>query len=239
MSNTKLELQRIVKEAVELFMNKKEIKLSSANVIDSDIMLMWDDSEEPGTEIFSIVEDEEGNIIEKNNVEAGEYNVEGDKIIVVDEDSKLVEVKDAVEVEEEKTEEEDKTELEEDETVVETVENVATIESNFNVESLLSLINSDQDGYHTVDFSVEDGKIVFGSVYSQTYKSLLSLKEEKEVKLSELEQENSELKDKIDIMLKETPTNDVNLNEKTIVENVKLSFKDRKIQELAEKRKNR
>lgn len=60
------------------------------------------------------------------------------------------------------------------------------------------------DGWHSIDFSVSDGVIMWGELMSESYKTLMS-KQEKEIseqntKIEKFAKENKDLKEKIDIL---------------------------------------
>lgn len=60
------------------------------------------------------------------------------------------------------------------------------------------------DGWHSIDFSVSDGVIMWGELMSESYKTLMS-KQEKEIseqkaKIEKFSKENQNLKEKIDIL---------------------------------------
>lgn len=83
-------------------------------------------------------------------------------------------------------------------------------EFNFNMDSLKELVDISKDGYHTVEFSITDGNIVWGSVYSNTYAALLS--EDKaplEVELTEKDNIIAKLQEQIEALGETAVTNTV------------------------------
>lgn len=133
----------------------------------------------------------------------GEYEVEdGIKIVVLDgkiseiikpEVEEVVEPEVEMEAEVEITEEVILAEEEVIEPVVEVEEEIVVedkpiVEDVLNVEGLSALINMPEmkDGFCSISFSVVDGKIAWGELYTSDYKMLMSKQTDTEKELNEL-----------------------------------------------------
>jgi len=136
-------------------------------------------------EVGGVLYDADGNIIE-----SGEYKLEDGMTIVVD-NSIIAEVKEAEAVTEEIAMEQeepkdDKEEVKEELEVEEPKEEPQSKDLGQQVAELVG-IDLTADGYHSIVLEVANGKIIWGDVMSDTWKTLLSKQEEAESKVQELE----------------------------------------------------
>ena len=113
---------------------------------------------EVGAEVFLIVEGEDPALIKDTTLDLA-Y---GQKL-VIDADGKISEIK----PKEEKKEEEMAAELSEEQ------KEIIALAATFDLESLKTLVDTKKNGYHTVEFSIQDGNIVWDDLYSNTFKTLL------------------------------------------------------------------
>jgi hypothetical protein len=136
-------------------------------------------------EVGGVLYDADGNIIESR-----EYKLEDGMTIVVD-NSIIAEVKEAEAVTEEIAMEQeepkdDKEEVKEELEVEEPKEEPQSKDLGQQVAELVG-IDLTADGYHSIVLEVANGKIIWGDVMSDTWKTLLSKQEEAESKVQELE----------------------------------------------------
>ncbi len=119
---------------------------------------------ETGTEIFSIPTDEKK---EAELLKSSEITLSDDTKVATDENGKIVEIK-----------------LKEEAPVVVELtyeqKNTLAVALSFNLESLKELVDTSKNGWHCVDFSIQDGAIAWADISSNTYQALLS--EQTEVK---------------------------------------------------------
>lgn len=113
---------------------------------------------EVGAEVFLIVEGEDPALIKDTTLDLAD----GQKL-VIDADGKISEIK----PKEEKKEEEMAAELSEEQ------KEIIALAATFDLESLKTLVDTKKNGYHTVEFSIQDGNIVWDDLYSNTFKTLL------------------------------------------------------------------
>ncbi len=113
---------------------------------------------ETGTEIFSIPTDEKK---EAELLKSSEITLSDDTKVTTDENGKIVEIKlkEEAPVAVELTDEQ---------------KNTLAVALSFDLESLKELVDTSKNGYHSVDFSIQDGAITWADVYSSTNKTLLS-----------------------------------------------------------------
>lgn len=159
----------------------------------------------------TIVVDEEGNAtIDGEIAPDGEYPLEDGRTVVVSDGKATIKEADAdVELEEEEEE-----------------------PSEPKDKTIEDLIDLSQDGYYTIEITVEDGKIVYGNVYASTFTEL----SDKEIK--KVSKEVDKLKKAYDVKLAEVKKameaklNDLSKSVKKViqapteVEPVKLSAKE-------------
>jgi hypothetical protein len=88
--------------------------------------------------------------------------------MIVTVDGKITEIKPKEEEEEEEEAAPVEAELSEEQKAI------IALAAAFDLESLKALVDMKKNGYHTVEFSVQDGAIIWADIYSNTYKTLLS-----------------------------------------------------------------
>ena len=173
-----------------------EFELETAKIADTERTISYGEVGEP---VYEIKVDEAG-VETSEPISEGEYILDNGKIIVVDENSSLVEVKEA-------TEEVDPINDEElEEEVAETEETVVDEETEDVIVALLPKDDNGKiiDGYYDISVEVVDGKISSGSIYSSTYKEL-------EFKNQKLQKELNKFKAEVEKLSKEPATNPVNV----------------------------
>ena len=214
-----------------------EITLEESTLKDSETIIKWGEVGSPVVIIEPVAEGEEGEPVESPAPE-GEHIIADDKVIVVDSDGNLVEVKEVEETPEEEVEqveakvETETTCVEANETETPTEETEEVVNSNFNVESLAELVDTSKDGWHSIEFEISDGNVTWGQVYSNTVKSLMS-------QVEQLSNEKKEVETKLETALSATPVEAENLKQNTGEEKVKLSRAEILAARSAEKRKNK
>ena len=173
-----------------------EFELETAKIADTERTISYGEVGEP---VYEIKVDEAG-VETSEPISEGEYILDNGKIIVVDENSSLVEVKEA-------TEEVDPINDEElEEEVAETEETVVDEETEDVIVALLPKDDNGKiiDGYYDISVEVVDGKISSGSIYSSTYKEL-------EFKNQKLQKELNKFKAEVEKLSKEPIANPVNV----------------------------
>ena len=173
-----------------------EFELETAKIADTERTISYGEVGEP---VYEIKVDEAG-VETSEPISEGEYILDNGKIIVVDENSSLVEVKEA-------TEEVDPINDEElEEEVAETEETVVDEETEDVITALLPKDDNGKiiDGYYDISVEVVDGKISSGSIYSSSYKEL-------EFKNQKLQKELNKFKAEVEKLSKEPATNPVNV----------------------------
>ena len=155
----------------------EELDVSLATDTLEDGTVLEYESLEVGVEVFVMVEGEDPKPADDKTYTLSD----GQKLVV--EGGKISEIK-PKEEEKEEAEEDSKVELsEEQKTLIE-------LATAFDLESLKSLVDTKKNGYHTIEFSVQDGAIIWADIYSNTYKTLLS--EQVDPIKTELEEEKKE-----------------------------------------------
>ena len=173
-----------------------EFELETAKIADTERSVTYGEVGEP---VYEIKVDEAG-VETSEPISEGEYILDNGKIIVVDENSSLVEVKEA-------TEEVDPINDEElEEEVAETEETVVDEETEDVITALLPKDDNGKilDGYYDISVEVVDGKISSGSIYSSSYKEL-------EFKNQKLQKELNKFKAEVEKLSKEPIANPVNV----------------------------
>ena len=173
-----------------------EFELETAKIADTERSVTYGEVGEP---VYEIKVDEAG-VETSEPIGEGEYILDNGKIIVVDENSSLVEVKEA-------TEEVDPINDEElEEEVAETEETVVDEETEDVITALLPKDDNGKilDGYYDISVEVVDGKISSGSIYSSSYKEL-------EFKNQKLQKELNKFKAEVEKLSKEPIANPVNV----------------------------
>lgn len=173
-----------------------EFELETAKIADTERSVTYGEVGEP---VYEIKVDEAG-VETSEPISEGEYILDNGKIIVVDENSSLVEVKEA-------TEEVDPINDEElEEEVAETEETVVDEETEDVIVALLPKDDNGKiiDGYYDISVEVVDGKISSGSIYSSSYKEL-------EFKNQKLQKELNKFKAEVEKLSKEPIANPVNV----------------------------
>lgn len=173
-----------------------EFELETAKIADTERSVTYGEVGEP---VYEIKVDEAG-VETSEPISEGEYILDNGKIIVVDENSSLVEVKEATEEVEPINDEE----LEEE--VAETEETVVDEETEDVIVALLPKDDNGKiiDGYYDISVEVVDGKISSGSIYSSSYKEL-------EFKNQKLQKELNKFKAEVEKLSKEPIANPVNV----------------------------
>ena len=208
-----------------------EITLEESTLKDSETIIKWGEVGSPVVIIEPVAEGEEGEPVESPAPE-GEHIIADDKVVVVDSDGNLVEVKEAEETTEEEVEQSETTGVEANETETPTEETEEVVNSNFNVESLAELVDTSKDGWHSIEFEISDGNVTWGQVYSNTVKSLMS-------QVEQLSNEKKEVETKLETALSATPVEAENLKQNTGEEKVKLSRAEILAARSSKKRKNK
>jgi hypothetical protein len=173
-----------------------EFELETAKIADTERSVTYGEVGEP---VYEIKVDEAG-VETSEPIGEGEYILDNGKTIVVDENSSLVEVKEA-------TEEVDPINDEElEEEVAETEETVVDEETEDVIVALLPKDDNGKiiDGYYDISVEVVDGKISSGSIYSSSYKEL-------EFKNQKLQKELNKFKAEVEKLSKEPIANPVNV----------------------------
>jgi len=160
------EFEEPVKEQTE---TPTEQTLEDVTVAESQMVLRYT---EVGAPVLEVTSNEEG-AEETVAAAEGEYILEDGRVLVIDAESNLVEIRDA-EQEVEPVAEEDMTEeenLEAEKPADENLEEDQTEKTDLN-KTLSELIPVDSDGTYQLEVYVSEGKISFGTLYAYTYKDL-------------------------------------------------------------------
>lgn len=148
---------------LSIFFKNESISLAQVTMPDGTVIEY--ESTEVGTPVMVIVEGQE-----PTAAPDGEYKISETETLIVAEGV-------IAEVKTEEVEEVVEEEMEEGETPTETpaeepVEEIDDPASIFNIDKLKELIDLTKEGFHTISFSVANGKIEWGNIYSESFQEL-------------------------------------------------------------------
>lgn len=194
MSKDKSEQTKLDKVLILLGLKDEapEITLEEKTLEDGTVISY--DNMEVGTAVMVIVEGEDPTVAPD-----GEYQIsETEKLVVVDGVISEVITEEATEEAPEEVVEEDLSDeaelAEEDVEVVEEEVPETNTEDVFNMDKLKGIIDLEKEGFHTLTFSVANGSIEWGNLYSESFQELKAEKESNDVKVTKLEKEVADMK---------------------------------------------
>lgn len=190
MANSKEEkvsrLHEILDRVISKFSSNEEVEVSLEEATMPDGTVISFESKEVGTPVMVIPA--EG---EPSPAPDGEYPISETEVLVVAE-GVIAEVKEPEAAPEE-------------EAVVEEAAETTEVKGTsdiFNLEILKTKIDFSKEGFHTITFSISNGVIEWGNLYSESFQELSEQKSELEVKLGDKDKEIADLKTKFEEDLK-------------------------------------
>lgn len=163
----------------------EEVEITLVRGVDADGIIY--DYSEVGEPVMVVSISEETQEESMEPAAEGEYTFDDGSAIVVDAEGNLAEIKDAPAEEEAPAEDAPAEDAPaEEELAEEEVEVVAAEEGSDASKSIKDLVDLSQDGYYTIEFSVEGGEVAYGSLYTNQWKEL-------DLKMEELEALKTEL----------------------------------------------